>query len=192
MERLSQKKPLKRVARAIFVSQDTLEAIEAWDTARLPERAYLRGILNSYAALFGVTGLPAEHTITPKRLEVAPGATPRTFVLSRYLIGAGIAVVAVTLVFYLGLLVHELVARPMLQVIEPAEVVSTTDDVVSVRGRTESETLVRINGQSTPVSEKGEFTSEVIIRQGQNDIEVVGINSLGRESMLVRQVNRQP
>lgn len=72
--------------------------------------------------------------------------------------------------------------KPELEITEPQNDATTSDRQITVRGTTDPNNDVEVNGSPTVVNAGGSFQSRVRIRDGENKIEVVARDIAGNET----------
>ena len=96
----------------------------------------------------------------------------------------------VLLIFYLWYQFNFLIGPPTL-VIEPKRDLVTKDEILPVRGRTDSGIDLTINGESVYVASNGSFIKDIKLSSGVNAIEVEAINNFGKITKIIRQVFKE-
>ncbi len=119
---------------------------------------------------------PKRHfsfTLTPKKVTLFLGC----------LLLAGLSV-------YLWYQLNFLVGPPALA-IEPKEDVAIKDEAVSVKGKTDIGTDLKINGENVYVESNGNFTKDIQLAAGLNIIEIVAVNRYGKSTKIIRQIFKE-
>lgn len=166
----------------------------------LPAAPYTRGYIKKIAEVLGTD--PAslwvafERESSPRR-SGASDALPR----NRFLMGsdfnkkkAGIYLVIILAVVYIGFNAKRLVGLPELAVTSPENSVTTTPtSFAMIRGRVQNpKDIVSINGASIYVDEFGEFQKEFPLDPGVNTFEINAKRFLGRSRLESRQIIYEP
>lgn len=95
-----------------------------------------------------------------------------------------------------GTLVHDEVrveiraATPQLEILEPPDGLETLLDEIPLRGKTEPNVLVTLNGERLPLDDEGNFSVVVPLRGGVQLIEVKATDLFGAATTVVRRVTR--
>lgn len=191
---------LEEVSRELGIKRSYLESLESGDYRELPPSVYVRGFIRRYAGLLGIDGgqlikiynretsyLGEEETRSRKE-------KPRKIAWRDYLV---VTPKLITFVASLGILLvlgyyflHQLDSfnsKPYLFVATPAadQVVSEKDLLVS--GQTESDAILRINGQDVSVDSAGAFRQTIALSEGRNLLVIEARNRFDRTES--RQVN---
>lgn len=190
-QRLAQGRSLERTAKSLAVSKEALQMLENWESNRLPKGPYVVGLLNAYAELLGVPAIRTRRrTMVHLNRSLFSAESKQTLIVSRLVLVAFAVICALLVAGYLLSTSLSLVAKPELTVFEPSENVLTNNGKITVVGRTGRETAVRVNGVPVVVEEDGAFKYDVYIRQGQNNLEISAVNTIGREHKVIRRVYR--
>lgn len=83
-----------------------------------------------------------------------------------------------------------LVGPPTL-VVDPKEDIITKEEIVSLKGKTDSGVELKINGESIYVSSDGNFSKDIQLAAGINMVEITAINHFGKISKLVKQIFKE-
>lgn len=73
---------------------------------------------------------------------------------------------------------------PRLEILYPLEGLS--DRFITVRGRTDQQSTVTLNNAAVYLDEEGRFESQLLLREGENRIEIKAANSIGLETRVYR------
>ncbi|PIT88524.1 MAG: hypothetical protein COU29_01945 [Candidatus Magasanikbacteria bacterium CG10_big_fil_rev_8_21_14_0_10_36_32] len=100
-----------------------------------------------------------------------------------------LAAVCVVLVFgYLTLQVKHILEPPRLVLLDPSEGLVTNQLNVVVRGETDTECQLTINGMETMLNEKGQFQSEIDLANGVNTLVVSATKKHGKTNTVTRHI----
>lgn len=94
------------------------------------------------------------------------------------------------LVTYLWYQFKFLTGPPTL-VIDPKGDIITREEILPLKGKTDTGVDLKINGEIVYVSSDGDFSKDVQLAAGINMVEVMATNQFGKTSKLVRQVFRE-
>lgn len=194
--RLELRCSVPEAATASGVPVHHLEALEAGDYGRLPGDVYTRNFLRRYARFLHLNEdrvihayederavlKPTERRL-PKPMHTTSGVT-LALLAKRMLVGLGI----LAILGYLGWELAKIVAPPSLVLESPAQSGITHSPTIEVRGTTDPEAAIFINGQSTFVSEDGRFQELVDLNPGRNVIQVVAAKKRGKRYTVSREI----
>ncbi len=198
LRRVRQSKDLKlpAVAKKLNIRTEYLEALERGRYDRLPTGVYGRNFLREYCHFLGL-----DYKSLSKQFEIETRTSIRGNVFERQIVAkrqllalpllarnAIIGVLIAACVIYLGLLLKRIFEPPFLIVEYPAESLTTAETRLTVRGRTEPETELTINGEHLIVSGSGSFERDVYLQPGLNTIDVLAEKKYSRPATVSRQV----
>lgn len=113
----------------------------------------------------------SEPIVTPARLGIGIGA----FFL-------------VILVLFLGIRLFRFVGTPNLAIEEPKNESEYAEPFVRVRGRTEKESSLTVNGRELKIDESGRFDEEIEFGAGVYTLQFLSVNRFGKESREARNI----
>ena len=186
---------VKKASEDLLISRENLEAIEASDWQSLPEPPFARGFIRSYAEYLG---LDVEHTLALFRREYDEvkyqgKKTALSFKKRFYLTPSRFAsflTIAAILAFvvYLVLQYLSVLSSPKLEVNSPPDDLTTSIPAVAILGKTEKGATVAVNGEFIAVKQDGEFSYQLVLTEGRNEIEIVASKKLSPKSRTVKVV----
>lgn len=197
--RLQKNLTLAEAEKATKIRLSFLKALEEGDYQKLPSPIYIKGFLKNYSEFLEippgkVLALFRREFDERKSLRILPAGltqplnesflriTPSRLVFLSFL--------SLLLLFF-GYLYREYrtFARPPLLIIEePAENALLESQDLEIRGRTDKESLLTLNGQIVLLSQDGYFRQEITLPPGLNTLTFVAKNKLGKERKVVRTV----
>ena len=193
--RKSKRISVKKASEDLLISRENLEAIEKSDWQNLPEPPFARGFIRSYAEYLG---LDVEHTLALFRREYDEvkyqgKKTAVSFTKRFYLTPARFAsflTIAAVLVFvsYLVLQYLSVLSSPKLEVNSPSEDLTTSIPAVAILGKTETGATVAVNGEFIAVNQDGEFSYQLVLTEGRNEIEIIASKKLSPKAKTVKVV----
>lgn len=197
IERTTQKvKPLT-VSRQLHITPAQLENIESWNTDRLPKGVYLEGILTRYAKLLDLSTdqfkrnyqafFESQEVIKPKTKQAK-----QNIILTRVVLFGAIIIVALGAIGYVLLQTSSFASKPKLEISEPTDGSTIEGQTVLVTGETSEGSQVYVNGSPVLVNPDGEFSTDVILMPGLNNVEIRAINTFSRETIVNRKINNIP
>lgn len=181
------------------ISVKHLTAIEEGRYGDLPGEVYARNFVRQYARVLQVNEETAigmferEHTVAIN-LAPMPISEPSKSVRTRaYITPQGIRWTAVLLLgaailVYLGLELRNFTSSPSLIVDSPSAQYRTESRSVEVRGMTDPEVSVMVNGRAILVDHQGRFQELLELQDGLNTIIITAQKKRGRTTTEVRQV----
>lgn len=163
---------------------------------------YQKNFIRAYA---NAVDIPADPLLEQFLTEENPAPKPAANVrISKarlqnfpYLIRSLVIGAAVIIFFtYLGLQVKAMVDPPTLTLYTPEDGFVTSDSAIVIRGRTEAESNVQLNGKSIQTDSNGQFQESVALSSGINTLTVRAHKRHGKEisetrHVIVRDVQQQ-
>lgn len=188
---------LSEVAKATKIKESFLDAIEKGEYNKLPSSAYAFGFVSNYVEFLG---LPKKETLAMFRREfdekkyvnVLPEGLSRkkNVPFGGFRVHQTVFLVIILFFMLIGYLLFQYryaIIPPPLTLTQPEDGVVTSQDV-TVSGHTDPSAIVYVNNQPTPVSEDGEFMTQISLFSGNNAITVVAKHRLGKETVVKRTV----
>jgi len=189
---------LNEVSKHTQIQLKYLEYLEEGRYEKLPAEVYVKGFLRNYANFLGVDGnsllklYNRERGIQrniKKEQKTNEGFEQRKLVkISNFVIVSKatavvfVVILAILAAVYLYKEVDKFVSIPLLTVLEPVDGTTVESGAVWVKGITDKDCKVFINGQSVLVGDKGEFNEKVNLQKGVNFITVKSKNRFDKES----------
>lgn len=179
---------LDEVAMQIRIPPKQLRALEEGNLAVFSAEIYAKGAYAKYASYLGVDNKDSWHAF----LRTLAGAKVKTPLkvpmpatwLQRALTPTGVLVVVVGLIIlavatYISWQVISFVRLPELVLFEPSASI-VKDKEIRVKGRTEPDAVVEINGEKVLLNEDNEFEFMLPVETGINILEVKASGASGR------------
>lgn len=175
-----------------------LRAIEKNDFASIPSYICAKGFIKNYSQFLKVSSNFAlaifrreyepdkEGRIIPRGL-VSPLDRPSFWTRKRIGISVLAFLFSLLIVFYLRQY-WSLLAGPNLRVDVPLEREKVRSYLVEVKGKTDPDATVTINGDLVMVSQNGEFATIVELTEGENTLLAEATNRLGKKRLVARKV----
>ncbi len=196
--RESQKLSIEELARDIKIKKAYVKALEKGDYQLLPTKVYARGFINAYAKYFNVSEeklvkiFDREYQIyknihkkdEPQAEDITRlPALPRIILTSKTIV-AIVATLIITLAgSYLFFGFQKFVSAPWLKIEEPAGELTTKEQEITIKGTTQNDAKVFINDQLIHVGLDGNFSDQVGLSPGLNNITIKSINKFEKESV---------
>jgi len=124
---------------------------------------------------------------------------PTTAIPRRHLVvtpqiirAAVLAAVVIGLAAYFWWAVARIVRPPAITVTSPRDGLVTTEQAVTIEGRTEQEVALRINGKYVAPDSSGNFKDTLELQEGLNEIKIVGMKKHSREAVLPLRIIVKP
>ncbi|MDP3899726.1 MAG: helix-turn-helix domain-containing protein [bacterium] len=191
---------LEKAARALKINADYLRALENNEFDKLPQGVYGRNFLREYCFLLKLNSqkMLDIYDFEEKKQPVAReerDAFRRQRVkkyeflsLPKLIRNSLVIVVGLLFVGYLGLRVQAMVAPPELLIFFPPVNYSTDENSLEIKGLSEPDTIISVNGTEMLSNESGEFSYVVHLQQGVNIIKINSKKRYSQEAEIMRQV----
>lgn len=192
--RQAKKISFNQLEEATKIKKEFLKAIEKENWTNLPSLSVVTGFVKSITHALEVdegrlTALlrrdypPKKVTINPK-----PDVSNRFTWSPKITFIAGILVVGVVVLGYLGFQYLKFTSAPSLEIFSPKQGEVVTTDKVNVSGQTDIDAVVSINNQPVVLDEDGKFNTEVKIFQGTQEIKVEATSRSGKSTIVSRKI----
>jgi cytoskeletal protein RodZ len=196
--REEKKLTLEDISRKTGIKIAYLSAIENDDYQQLPGGIYEKTFLKKYAACLGVKlpDLDKKSIFGGKQPNKEGGdvfsrkkiSVREMLVFPKILRNTLIVIFFFALLFYLGFYLKNSFSLPKIQVFQPPDSLTTTDNFVEVVGQTESRTQVTINDKPILQDKNGNFKKIVELKTGINTIVISAQNKYSRKSIIKKQI----
>ncbi|MFZ5364713.1 MAG: helix-turn-helix domain-containing protein [Patescibacteria group bacterium] len=202
--RLSYGLSLEEISRMTQININYLSALENDKFNLLPPDVYTKNFLRQYADYLDlnpdtvIESYEQEKSVyfkTQKRLSKEKRnkqglfiKTINFFLKPQFLKYSLAMFVTAALLFYIGWGINRIFTPPALKIFEPADSLITTERHVNVRGETEKEVLLTINGQEIISDQHGVFESPLDLQKGLNIIKISAQKKHSRENIKYLQI----
>lgn len=180
------------------ISIKNLEAIEQGRYTDLPGTVYVKNFIRQYARFLEVgeeTALElfARESKVASRMIPEPPMPPvpqkqRVLLTPQRVRWGLILLLAAGVLIYLGLEVRNFTAPPALVLIEPPEQFTTSAHSVELRGTTDPEVSVTVNGKTVLVDHQGAFNELLDLQDGLNTVVIRATKKRGTSTVVTRSV----
>lgn len=174
---------LEKISTSINIPIKYLYALENGEYDKLPGEVYAKLWLKKYCQILKlniseiIKKFQKENKLqlsfsdyhskkSFKSQKLVINFTPKIF--RNLLVGTAVLVFLV----YLGLEVKKIIEPPYLQISEPGNYIATTDNKVTIIGKTEPEVSLWINNQLVLANPEGNFQQDVELLPGLNTFEI--------------------
>ncbi len=191
---------LHALSSALHIPERYLADLEAGRYQNLPEEIYVKNFIRAYARLFGrdpdafldiyeLEVRPARAARPPERL-IPQTSIKKSYLLPTVLIArlAVAGILGLSLLVYLGFETKKITSPPELTVIEPNENAVTRIGEILVRGFSEPEAGIQINGEAVLADPAGNFKETVRLQRGVNFIQISASKKRSKERTVFRRV----
>lgn len=187
---------LAQASQATKINTQHLQYLEDGDYRHLPSSVYVKNYLKVYCAYLDLDWSRLETLYQNELFLFKKPATPaRTshlhksaLFLPKFFYAAGIGMVILILLIYLGVQINNFLEPPYLYIESPVDNLTTTDNFIEVIGKTLPEAQVSINGQESAVDAKGNFRENVSLAPGFNTLQITATTKHHRPQIINKQI----
>ncbi len=200
-ERQKRNLTLEDVAKETKIRHSFLLAIERGEYKKLPSSAYAQGFVQNYAEYLGmskreVLALFRREFDEEKVYKVLPQGFAKTSDVSRFSfrIHHTAVIVLFLLLFLFGFILFQYryaLINPPLLVESPKDGIVVSGKEIVVKGRTDANATVTINGEAVTVLSDGTFAKRLSLFPGDTVVEIAAKHRLGKEATTLRRVTVQ-
>lgn len=170
-------KHIDEIAQTIKIKPDYLLKIEQNDFSEFNSSTFVKGFIRSYASYLG---LDAENIVALFRRQIGEEDVPlkarKTLIKQQSILISPSTLMSIAIVlFFVGLFgfllsqFYKLQQSPTLTIVQPTESIFTADtSTYEIKGLTEENTLVSVNGAQINLREDSTFTLPVELKEGDN------------------------
>lgn len=195
---------VKDVERTIKIRSKHIGYIENGEWEKLPPDVFVRGFLKSYSRYLKLDPekvLSLYYKERGMQEQILKASAPpvsekesrkskknKIIITPKKLTVLAIAIVAVSVLTYIGWQVSILAAAPKLELTGPGENTETKESSIVVEGLTDAGSNVYINDIPIGVDPEGTFAEEVSLHDGVNLIKISAENKLDKKTEVTRTV----
>lgn len=173
-----------------------LVALESGNLDALPNDVYSRGFVQHYASYLGLNGVELAERYVEERggIATAPTNAPklerpaRLVATPRLLVAAGLFVVVLAVVAYLGYQLSAIAAPPRLSLDSPADNQTAASATITVKGHATPGSDVAVDDVPVATDTNGGFSTTIVLQNGINAIRVSARSKLGKVTQVTHNV----
>jgi cytoskeletal protein RodZ len=190
---------LDKAAQKIDINKKYLIALETGKFNQLPAGVYAKNFLKEYAIFLGLDANELLALYTEENSNSSDSKFSQVFSrraaklhyafnFPRLLKGLLIALAVSFCLFYLVFSLKKIVAAPYLTISQPAENLTTKENLVNIIGATEPGTAVKVNSEDVMVAGDGSFSKEVNLKNGLNTLTIEAQKKYSKKSEIIRKI----
>lgn len=197
-KRLEKNLTFEEIEKSTKIRAKFLQALEERNYQNLPPATFVKGFIRNYGQYLGLdpsrllaiyrrefneknSKVFIERKIEGSRFIITPN-TVLAFLVS---------FIVVVFLFYLFNEYRIYKSAPQIIISSPEELETISSNVTQVRGRTQPETVLSINGQKVEIAQDGSFSQEINLLPGTNTIVIHATNKFGKTTEIKRSVKSQ-
>jgi len=200
--RLKAARELKQInpevaARRLNIRLEYLLAIEGDRFDRLPAGLYSKNYIKDYAAFLGLPGTEVKKWIK-ENLEIANESNnpfskkiirrQEFIVFPKLIKNIILGLVFLACLLYLAFYFKKIIFPPELNVYQPDKNLKIAENFIEIKGITEPEAEVSINGEAILNTSHGNFSTIINLKKGLNNITIKAKKKYSSEALVLRQI----
>jgi cytoskeletal protein RodZ len=184
-------------AKRLNIRLEYLLAIEGDRFDRLPAGLYSKNYIKDYAALLGFSATEIQKWIH-ENLEVANEKQDpfsqkivrrQEFIVFPKLIkNIVLILIFLACLLYLAFYFKKIVFPPDLNVYQPDKNLKISENFIEIKGETEAEAELSINGEAILNTNRGNFSTTINLKKGLNNIIIKAKKKYSSEAIIIRQI----
>lgn len=202
--RLEKKQTYSEIEKETKIRAEYLELLEKNEFKKIPGGAPItKGFIKNYADYLGlnagqVLAILRRDFLESKSGEIIPRGmveslnTPKFNWNPKLTFIAGVAIIFLSLSFYLFWQYSSSFFAPKLEVFSPKEGLKTNSPALEISGKIDSDASLFINREMKIVLSDGTFSDQVSLETGQNEITIEAVSRRGKRSKITRTVEYTP
>ena len=196
---------IEQMSEKTRLSKTYIKALETCEFQNLPTgTVYQKNFIKRYLSVLDIPSTSYiqqslieegyEQTKHEPQLQAHPHK-PKSFLAFHALPGVmkylGIAFVLLSVLGYLGWQVNRILEPPQLTLISPEDGHITSDEQITIRGLSDPETDITINGKGVSYTKEGQFEQALDLVEGVNTIVVEATKKHGQKTTETRYVTQR-
>jgi len=185
------------------IQKKYLEAIEQGNYSLLPGPVYIESFLKKYADFLKVSSdyvLSLYHQQEKKTLKKKyqasfsplPKSLNKEIITPRLMRRIIIGIIIAACLAYVGFVIAKIFSPPQLIISSPADYVTIESNSIEIKGSTEPEAVLTINGKQIFLDEQGAFSETVSLKEGLNEIIISASKEKSKETVVKRNIIFEP
>jgi len=189
---------LEQIANETQININYLRAIENDQYDKLPPDVYTKNFLQRHAEFLNLNPdtvfeifqqekslyFKTQKKIIKKKDKQSKLQTAFNFFLNPHFIKYALVLLIIALLLvYIGWGINKIFTPPKLVINEPAKSFITTDRQIWIKGETDKEVLLTINGQEIISDKHGQFSNQLDLQKGLNMIKITAKKKHSKEKV---------
>jgi cytoskeletal protein RodZ len=189
---------IRQAAAQMRVRPEYLSALEEEDYKNIPGGFYGKIFLKRYVHFLGLDYKSLIKHFVKERRALSPEDTDvfskkvvkrsSLIIFPKIFRNALVALIILICLFYIAFYLKNITAPPALNIESPAANSVQHDYSAVIKGQTEPESEVNVNGQTILIDKQGKFSQNISLRQGVNIIIISAKKKYSREQTVTRQI----
>ena len=191
---------LDEIEKETKISKKYLTAIEQENFDELPAKVYTKNFIRQYAEVLGQNPAPfleyynrdikkKQEPIKICRSLLTDTLPKWDFIITPKLLrNIMLSLAGLVLFAYLGFKVIGIISPPVLEIERPVANLITYETSVEVKGKTEQEASVEVNGQRVLADQEGKFSIKLDLQEGINIVKISSFKKYSRANNVLREI----
>ncbi|MHB8903643.1 MAG: helix-turn-helix domain-containing protein [Patescibacteria group bacterium] len=187
---------LEDIAKKINISAKYLNALEEENFDNLPSGLYRKNFLREYANYLGLDNLELikqlevnsenNSSVNPFSKKILKKSKFLVFpkIIRNALLFLSVLICFLYLIFYF----QRIISAPELTIVYPEKNLLIKETSIEIKGQTEKEAEIKINGELVLNNNNGIFLQAVNLKKGLNTITISAKKKYSKESIVTRQI----
>jgi hypothetical protein len=182
------------LSKKLKIKLEYLENLENNFYDGLPPEVYVKGFIRSYANFAGynsekMVDMYRREMTVKNKIEKVPAnklkekkfSSPNYPIITPKLVTIFFSLLVLTVVgYYLWYQINSFSSKPYLFVSSPTSNISVDDPEITLKGETEKEIVIEINGENVFVDQEGHFEEVIMLQPGRNQIIIEAKNRFNK------------
>lgn len=196
-KRLEKNLTFEEIEKATRIRAKFLQAIEENNYNYLPPSTFAKGFVRNYGIFLGLdpSRLLAiyrrQFSEKTTKVFVEKNENPKFIITPNTVLAFLISFIIVLFLSYLFNEYRIYKSAPQIIISSPEEFEIIPNNLTTVKGRTQPETVLSINGQKVEIAQDGSFSQEISLLPGTNTIIINATNKFGKTTEIKRSVKSQ-
>lgn len=193
-ERLKKRYSLDSLENATKIKKEFIEAIEKGKWSELPDMAVVLGFVRTLSTHLGLVQektlaiLRRDYPPRKSMINPKPDISKNSFWNPKRAFLITISILVIILVGYLGFQYFSFISPPKLEIFGPKEEELINEENIKVSGKTDLDSVVKINDEQVLLNADGEFETNIKIDKNTTEIEIKAISRFGKETKITRKI----
>lgn len=188
---------IKKVEEGTKIKREFIEKIEKENWPSLPSFSVVAGFVRNIASYLGID---EENALAVLRRDYPPrpvSINPKPDISNEFIWSpkltfiAGVGIVLIMILGYLGFQYSSFVSPPKLSIEKPSDGEVVVQRNLLVVGKTNSDATIKVNNQPAIVSPEGDFETTIEVSENTGEIVVKAESRAGRETVVRRKIVTQ-
>jgi len=189
------RKKVEQVENDTKISQRMILAAESDNYSIIPDDLYGRNIIKTYAQYLGLDYNrlltiydQARTKANLNKAKIEESQKVKVYLTPQRTRNILIIIGLIILIGYFAWQVSQIYQPPKLLVSQPDKNLITSQSFIEVKGQTEKEARVFINGKEVFLDSQGDFKADLDLQKGLNLIKISAVKKHSKESIVYREV----